>query len=292
MRKNAEFLAKVIFLVLAVSSSLVLVGILLLLAVYGLRTFGEVSFTDFLLGKVWNPDAYGEPQYGLIPNLWGTFLTTIIALFIALPTGILSALFLSERLKGSLRMTIKTIIELFAGFPSVVIGFFGLALVAPLISRLFSVPSGLGVLNAGIILALMSLPTIITISDDALRIVPEAFREASYALGASKWQTSIKVVLPAAKSGIIAAGLLGFGRAVGETMAVLMVAGNAPIIARSLFDPTRTITSTIAIELGEVAQNTTHFFALFTLGLILFLISLVVNLLAESALKKERKVFL
>ncbi|MEO0101834.1 MAG: phosphate ABC transporter permease subunit PstC [candidate division WOR-3 bacterium] len=292
MRKNAEFLAKVIFLVLAVSSSLVLVGILLLLAVYGLRTFGEVKFTDFLFGKVWNPDAYGEPQYGLIPNLWGTFLTTIIALFIALPTGILSALFLSERLKGSLRMTIKTIIELFAGFPSVVIGFFGLTLVAPLISRLFNVPSGLGVLNAGIILALMSLPTIITISDDALRIVPEAFREASYALGASKWQTSIKVVLPAAKSGIIAAGLLGFGRAVGETMAVLMVAGNAPIIARSLFDPTRTITSTIAIELGEVAQNTTHFFALFTLGLILFLISLVVNLLAESALKKERKVFL
>ncbi|MEO0100194.1 MAG: phosphate ABC transporter permease subunit PstC [candidate division WOR-3 bacterium] len=292
MRKNAEFLAKVIFLVLAVSSSLVLVGILLLLAVYGLRTFGEVKFTDFLFGKVWNPDAYGEPQYGLIPNLWGTFLTTIIALLIALPTGILSALFLSERLKGSLRMTIKTIIELFAGFPSVVIGFFGLTLVAPLISRLFNVPSGLGVLNAGIILALMSLPTIITISDDALRIVPEAFREASYALGASKWQTSIKVVLPAAKSGIIAAGLLGFGRAVGETMAVLMVAGNAPIIARSLFDPTRTITSTIAIELGEVAQNTTHFFALFTLGLILFLISLVVNLLAESALKKERKVFL
>lgn len=292
MRKEKDLIAKVIFLIISVSSSLILIGILFLLATYGLRTFAEVKVTEFLFGKVWNPDAYGTPQYGLIPNLWGTFLTTLIALLISLPMGILSAVFLSERMKGSLRIALKSTVELFAGFPSVVIGFFGLTLVAPLISRLFNVPSGLGVLNAGIILGLMSLPTIITISDDALRIVPDTFREASYALGASRWQTSVKVILPAAKSGIIAAGLLGFGRAVGETMAVLMVAGNAPIIAKSLFDSTRTITSTIAIELGEVAQNTTHFFALFTLGLILFFISLVTNLLAENALKKERMRYL
>jgi len=251
-----------------------------------------VRFFDFLFGTVWNPDAYGQPQYGLMPNLWGTFLTTFLAFLIALPSGILSALFLSEAISGRWRIIIKTVVELFAGFPSVVIGFLGLTIVAPLISRLFNVPSGMGVLNASLILALMALPTIITISDDALRAVPATFREASYALGVSKWQTSVKVVLPAARFGVMAASLLGFGRAVGETMAVLMVAGNAPIIAKSLFDPTRTITTTIAIELGEVPSNTTHFFALFTLGLVLFLISLAVNFLSIIIQKKEREVLL
>ncbi len=290
MRKVNDRIAHFLFLTLTILSSSVLLAILLLLVIYGLKTFTAVKLTDFLFGLIWNPDAYGEPKYGLLPNLWGTILTTSIALIFALPSGILSALFLSERLSGRLRVSIKTIVELFAGFPSVVIGFFGLTLVAPLISRLFNVSSGLGVLNAGIILALMSLPTIISVADDALRLVPFSFREASYALGASKWTTSVRVVLPAAKSGIIAASLLGFGRAVGETMAVLMVAGNAPIIARSLFAPTRTITSTIAIELGEVAQGTTHFFSLFALGLILFFISLFINLLSESLLKKEKKI--
>jgi phosphate transport system permease protein len=292
MRKIKDKFGVILFLFLSLISGSVLIGILLFLGIYGLRTFAEVRFTDFLFGTVWNPDAYGQPQYGLLPNLWGTFLTSFLAMLIALPSGIFGALFLSERIAGRWRLGIKTLVELFAGFPSVVIGFLGLTIVAPLISKLFNVPSGIGVLNASLILALMALPTIISISDDALRAVPNSFREASYALGASKWQTSVKVVLPAAKFGVMAASLLGFGRAVGETMAVLMVAGNAPIIAKSLFDPTRTITTTIAIELGEVASNTTHFYTLFTLGLVLFLISLFVNLLSMFIQKKEREILL
>jgi phosphate transport system permease protein len=292
LRHASDQAARAAFLLNAVLAAAVLFGILGFLLVYGVRTFADTSVFKFLAGTRWNPDAYGEPSYGLVPLLVGSLLTTIIALVIAIPLGIAGAVFISERLKGWLRVTVKTVVELFAGFPSVVIGFFGLVVLAPLISRVFGIPSGLNMLNASILLAFMALPTIISVSDDALRVVPQSYREAAYALGATPWTTAIRIVLPAAKSGILAGVMLGFGRAIGETMAVLMVAGNAPIIPKSLFDPVRTITATIAVELGETPFNTTHFYALFALGLVLFLVALGTNLLAESLIRREKRSFM
>ncbi|MFO7637713.1 MAG: phosphate ABC transporter permease subunit PstC [bacterium] len=291
LRNIGDRAARLVFMANALLAAVVLLGILGYLLVYGLRTFAGTPVAGFLFGGRWNPDAYGEPMYGLVPLLAGSFFTTLIALAVGIPVGIAGAVFIAERLKGRFRVVVKTVVELFAGFPSVVLGFFGLVVIAPFISRLFNVPSGLGLLNAGFILALMSLPTIISVSDDAIRVVPQSYREAAYALGATPWTTAIRVVLPAAKSGILAAVMLGFGRAVGETMAVLMVAGNAAIIPKSLFDPVQTITATIAIELGEVPFHTTHFYALFALGLVLFLIALATNLVAESLIRREKRSF-
>jgi len=292
LRRTMDWSVRAVFLGAAVVGSAVLLGILVYLAVYGLRTFKEISPLSFLFGAVWNPDAYGKPSFGLLPLLVGSLTTTALALAIAVPSGIASAVFLSERLKGRVRIAVKTAVELFAGFPSVVLGFFGLVVLAPLIARVFHVNSGLGILNAGLLLALMAMPTIISVADDALRVVPQSYREAAYALGATPWTTAIRVVLPAAKSGILAGTMLGFGRAVGETMAVLMVAGNASWIPKSLLDPARTITTTIAIELGETPFHTTHFYSLFALGLVLFFITLGTNLLAESMIKREKRSFM
>lgn len=319
LRRGLDRGIRQVFLANSLLSTFVLLGILLFLFLYGIRTFlpppkpapsvlsdsemdatfieetdqteRPVTIWEFFLGKTWNPDAYGEPHYGIIPLLIGSLLTTIIALAIAVPAGIASAIFIAERLEGWLQTTVKTVVELFAGFPSVVLGFFGLVVLGPLLARIAQVSSGLGLLTAGIVLGTMALPTVITVSDDAIRIVPHSYREAAYALGASRFTTAIRIVLPAARSGILAATMLGFGRAIGETMAVLMVAGNAPLIPKSLFDPVRTITSTIAIELGETAFNTIHFFSLFALGFVLFLIALATNLLAELLIQREKRTF-
>jgi phosphate transport system permease protein len=291
LRKLVDKGAGALFRANSLLSAVVLLGILAFLLYYGVRTFRETSVFGFLFGTKWNPDAYGEPAYGLVPLLIGSVLSTAIALVIAIPLGVASAILISERLKGWVRIAVKTMVELFAGFPSVVLGFFGLVVLAPLIARVFHVPSGLNLLNAGVLLGLMSLPTIISVSDDALRVVPQSYREAAYALGATPWTTAFRIVLPAARSGILAAIMLGFGRAVGETMVVLMVAGNAAIIPHSLFDPIRTITSTIAIELGESAFGSTHFYSLFALGFVLFLIALGTNLVAESLFRREKRSF-
>ena len=291
LRKVADRGVRSVFLANAILSAVVLLGILAFLLFYGIRTFSGTPLLKFLSGTVWNPDAYGEPSYGLLPLLLGSLASTAIALIIAIPLGVASAVFISERLKGWVRVTVKTLVELFAGFPSVVLGFFGLVVLAPLLARIFHVPSGLNLLNAGLLLGLMSLPTIISVADDALRVVPHSYREAAYALGATPWTTATRIVLPAARSGILAAVMLGFGRAVGETMAVLMVAGNAALMPKSLFDPIRTITSTIAIELGESAFGSTHFYALFALGFVLFLIALGTNLVAESLIRREKRSF-
>ena len=292
IRTARDRAARWTFFVAALLGVIVLLGILVFLFVYGVKMFREVPVFRFLFGMVWNPDAYGQSQFGLIPLLWGSFLTTLIALMIAVPFGIASALFIAERLKGRVRVVVKTMVELFAGFPSVVLGFFGLVVLAPFISHLFHVSSGLNLLNVSLLLAFMSLPTIISVSDDALRVVPHSYREAAFALGATPWTTALRIILPAAKSGILAACMLGFGRAVGETMAVLMVAGNAPIMTKSLFEPVRTITSTIAIELGESSFGSSHFYSLFALGAVLFLITLATNLIAETLIKRERRSFM
>lgn len=291
MRLLKEKIMKLLFFVSAILAASVIFGILAILIFYGGQAFKEINLLEFLFGRTWNPDAYGEPKYGIIPLLVGSLFTTVIALAIAAPTGVASALYISERMKGKPKMIIKTLVEILAGFPSVVIGFFGLVVISSVITKVFGVYSGLNMLNAGLLLGMMALPTIISISEDALQSVPSSYREAALGLGSNNWQAAVKVILPAAKPGIIAALMLGFGRAVGETMTVLMVAGNAAIIPRSLFDPVRTITSTIAIELGEVPFGTSHFYALFALALLLFIITLLTNIVAEAMLKKEKARF-
>ena len=265
----------------------ILVGILYLLLSNTLKAFVNIPFSSFF-NFHWNPSAHGEASYGILQLLWSSVLVTVVAMVIAIPLGIGVAVFLSEVAPEKLRSIIKPIVEILAGVPSVTIGFIGIVLIGPFIAETFGLSNGFNALNGAVLLAFMSLPTIVSVSEDALRSVPKSFREASYALGANKWLTILKVILPAAGSGIIAACILGFGRAIGETMTVLMVTGNATAMPDSLFDPVRTVTATIAIELGEVPFDTPHYYALFVLGLLLFIISLLINFLSEWVASKFR----
>jgi phosphate transport system permease protein len=218
-----------------------------------------------------------------------TFLVTLGAMFIAIPIGIGVAAYLSDVAHWRVREVVKPLVEILAGIPSVVVGFLGIVLFGPAISKIFGVSNGLNALNGSLLLAIMSLPTIISISEDSLNAVPHAFSEASLALGANRWQTLVRVKIPAALSGIIAAVMLGMGRAIGETMTVLMATGNARSFPTGFLQSVRTMTADIAIELGEVPFNTTHYYALFAIGLILFIITFLVNMVADIVLRKYQE---
>ncbi|MDI6751643.1 MAG: phosphate ABC transporter permease subunit PstC [bacterium] len=287
MRRLKEKAIHLILFLTAISSVFLILGIFALLLTEGLKTFRDVSVMSFLFGIRWNPEAYGQPSYGILSMVFSTFLVTSCAIIIAGPLGVAVAAYISEGAPHKARDIIKGAIEILAGIPSVAIGFVGIVLVGPLITKVFGI-SGLSGLNGGILLAIMALPTIISVSEDSLRAVPKSYKEASFALGASKWETLTKTVLPAAFSGICAGVVLGIGRAIGETMTVLMVTGNSLSIPKSIFDPLRTMTATIALELGEVAKGTTHYYAIFGIGAILFIISLATNLIAEHISIKMR----
>ncbi len=271
-------------------SVVVLLGIFALLVFTSIPAFSEVNLKDFLFGTTWNPTSYVKEQYGIIPMLVSTFMVTIGALAIAIPLGIGTAAYLSDVASPRVREIAKPTVEILAGIPSVVIGFLGIVLVGPFLSKVFGIHNGLNALNGSILLAVMALPTIVSISEDALSNVPKSYGQASLALGATKWQTVIKVKIPSALSGIIAACMLGMGRAIGETMTVLMATGCAPAMPERFLGPVRTLTSSIAIELGEVAYNTTHYYALFALGLVLFIITFFVNMTSDIILHKFEKV--
>jgi phosphate transport system permease protein len=221
--------------------------------------------------------------------LVSTGLVTLGAMLIAIPLGIFTAAYLSELAPSKVKTFLKPLIEMLAAIPSVAIGFLGIVLVGPGIAKIFGLSNGLNAFNGSVLLAVMALPTIITISEDAINAVPLSHREASLALGANKWQTIFKVTLPAALPGLIAAVMLGLGRALGETMTVLMATGNAAVMPKGFLDAVRTITATIAIEMGEVPYQTTHYFALFAIAVILFLITLIINLLGEYFANRLRK---
>lgn len=265
---------------------LVLAGIFGLLVYTAIPAFREISITEFLFTARWNPTSYSNIQYGTGAMLLSTLMVTVGALLFSIPLGIGTAAYLSDVASERVREIAKPIIEILAGIPSVVIGFLGIVLVGPLISKLFNISNGLNALNGSVLLGIMALPTIISISEDALNSVPSSFYEASLALGATRWQTVIKVKIPAAMSGIFAACMLGMGRAIGETMTVLMATGNAPALAGSFLDSVRTMTATIAIELGEVPYYTTHYYALFGVGLFLFIITFLVNMMSDIVLNK------
>lgn len=247
----------------------------------------NIGVAEFLFGKSWYPTSSPIAEYGVLPLIMGTLWVSIGAILLALPIGLITAIFLAEIASARFRSILKPVIELLAGIPSVVYGFFGLVVLVPLIQQTFNLAVGETALAGSIILAIMALPTIITISEDALLTTPRSLKEASLALGASRWQTLVRVIIPYSKSGIIAACILGIGRAVGETMAVLMVTGNAAVMPHSLLQPVRTIPATIAAELGEASLGGVHFKALFALGIILFLITMGFNFVVELTKSKK-----
>ena len=247
----------------------------------------KITVSEFLLGNEWYPTSVPAAQFGVLPLILGTLWVSLGAILLALPIGLITAIYMAEVADERLRRILKPIIELLAGIPSVVYGFFGLVVIVPLIQSTFKLPVGETALAGSIVLAIMALPTIITISEDALRTTPTSLREASLALGATRFQTLMRVVVPYAKSGITAASILGIGRAVGETMAVLMVTGNASVIPHSMLQPVRTIPATIAAELGEAPFGGTHFQSLFALGIILFIITMGFNMLVDLTRNKK-----
>jgi phosphate transport system permease protein len=247
----------------------------------------NIQPSEFFAGKEWFPTSTPSAQFGLLPLLLGTLWVSLGAILLALPFGIAVAIYLSELAGKRMRSILKPVIELLAGIPSVVYGFFGLIVIVPLIRNVFELPVGETALAGSIVLAIMALPTIITVAEDAMRNTPIAMKESSLALGATHWQTIYRVTIPYASSGILAAIVLGIGRAVGETMAVLMVTGNAAVIPHTLTEPVRTIPATIAAELGEASAGSVQYQALFMLGAILFVLTLVISIVAEI-IRKDR----
>lgn len=262
-----------------------LFGIMLILFTEGLPIIKSISPLRFLFGLHWYP-VHEPPEFGILPLLLASFMVTLGAIIVALPLGLGCAIYLSEIAHPGIRDLTKPFIEMLAGIPSVVYGFFGLVFLAPLIQRIGHLPTGLTGGTASIILGIMALPTVTSIAEDAISSVPRNLREASFALGATRWETITRTVLPAAKSGIFTSAILGIGRAIGETMTVLMVAGGSAIIPGHFFRPVRTMTATIAAEMGEAPMGSLHYHALFAIGLILFLLTLGLSLAADWV--KER----
>jgi phosphate transport system permease protein len=290
MKKKKEKGIALFFMINGASVILILCGIFYLLLSSSFSAWKEVGFLHFLTGRMWNPSGYYESVYGILSLLRGTLMVTFGAIVIALPIGVACAGYLAEVAAPWEREIIKPIIEMLAGVPSVVIGFFGLIVLNRFIAGMFNIPNGLNAINGSILLALMALPTIISIAEDALAAVPNEFKEASLALGASRWQTLRLVVFPAAASGVSAGIMLGVGRAIGETMTVVMATGNALAWTNSYFDSVRTMTANIAIELGEVAYNTTHYYSLFAVGFVLFTMTFVLSLFADIFLHRAGEV--
>jgi phosphate transport system permease protein len=269
--------------------SIIVLGLILTFLVYNsINFFRQYPIFDFLGGTQWSPTVV--EKFGFVPLLVGSLEVSFGAILIALPLGVGVAIYIGELAPRILREIIKPIIEVLATLPSVVIGFIGLKAVVPLVKEVFGLSIGLTALSGSVMLAFMTLPTIISISEDAINAVPTRFRHASYALGATKWETTIRTVVPAASSGIIAAVMLGLGRVVGETMTVLMITGNSPRIVFSWLQPVRTITATIAAEMGETVQGGLHYSALFAIGLILFIITFLINLIADRYVSRIRSI--
>lgn len=284
-REQLDGLFKIIFKGTGILTIVLLAGIFFMLFANSLLFFLEVSPIDFFTGSQWDP----ETNYSILPLLLSTSLVALGSMLIAVPLGVLTAAFLSEFAPKKMQLILKPMIEMLAAIPSVAIGFLGIVLVGPALANAFGIQNGLNALNGSILLAIMALPTIVTVSEDAINAVPKSHRETSYALGANRWETLFKVTLPAAMPGLIAAVMLGLGRALGETMTVLMATGNAAAIPKGFLDSVRTITATIAIEMGEVPYQTTHYFALFAIAALLFLITFIVNLLGEYFANRLRK---
>lgn len=294
MRKNQrtrvrEAAIRAFFFASGILAVLVLLGIFATLLATAIPAFREIKPGEFVLKTNWDPTSPEKAEYGILSMVVSTLLVTGGALLIAVPIGIGVAAYLSDVAHWRVREILKPVVEILAGIPSVVVGFLGIVLFGPFIAKVFHTGHGLNAANGSVLLAIMALPTIISISEDALSAVPAAYGEASLALGASRWQTLVRVKLPAGLSGIIAATMLGMGRAIGETMTVLMATGNARSFPHGFLESVRTMTAGIAIELGEVPYYTTHYYALFAIGLVLFVMTFAVNMAADVVLRKYQE---
>ncbi|MBI5399223.1 phosphate ABC transporter permease subunit PstC [Candidatus Saganbacteria bacterium] len=291
MKRPFEFIIEKLVLISGLASIIFVVLIFVFLLKEGLSLFGQENLWGFLFGQNWYPIS-DPPQFGILPLILGSFLVTLGAIIIAVPLGLASAIYVAEVAPSGIRDVLKTGIELLAAIPSIVLGFIGIVTLAPFLKNVFHLSSGLTALAGSIMLAFMAMPTIVSIIEDSIVSVPKSYKEGSLALGATRWQTIYRVILPAASSGILAAIMLGIGRVVGETMAVLMITGNAAVMPTSFLQPVRTLTATVAAEMGEAVAGSGHYYALFAIGIVLFVISFAINLLADWFLhrgKKKRK---
>ncbi len=281
--------ARVLVFIGGISAVVFILGIFVFVTKEGLDfVFGALNLREFFTSIEWRPTS-NNPTYGALALIVGTASVTGFAMLCSVPLSLGAALFIAEFATGKTRETLKILVEMLAAIPSVVWGFVGMSIMHPLIIRIFDVPLGLGVLNAGLILGLMAAPIMTTIAEDALKAVPDTYREAAEALGATRWEVILKVVIPASKNGLLAAVLLGVGRGFGETMAVLMASGHAINLPTSVFDSVRALTATIASELGDTVYGSDHYGALFTLGILLFLVTFVINLTADVVVRGIRK---
>ncbi|MFH2066750.1 MAG: phosphate ABC transporter permease subunit PstC [Pseudomonadota bacterium] len=277
------------FLTVATASVSILVMITLFLFMEGIPIFQKISVRDFLFGEYWYPTAE-PPDFGIFPLIAGSLAVTFLSAMISIPLGVLTAIYLAEIASYQFREIVKPVVELLASLPSVVIGFFGMVIVAPFLQEVFDVATGLNLFNAALMLAFMSVPTICSISEDAIYSVPVSLKEASLALGATSLDTIVRVTIPASISGISTAVILGMSRAIGETMVVLMVAGGAAMMPGSIFDPVRPLPASIAAEMAEAPYRGDHYYALFAIGIVLFAFTFMFNIVADYVSNRYRQV--
>jgi phosphate transport system permease protein len=287
LRKFKEFFVEKLILICGLAAIFFVILIFLFLTKEGLAVFKSVTPANFIFGKSWYP--ISEPaQLGILPLIFGSLMVTLGAAIISIPIGVACAVYIAEIAPLKIKEVLKAGIELLAAIPSVVLGFIGMVTLVPWVKSTFNLPTGLTALSGSIILAFMAMPTIVSVAEDALYSVPKSYKEGAFALGATHWQTIYRVLLPAASSGIVAAVMLGIGRVIGETMAVMMITGNAAVIPQSILVPVRTLTATIAAEMGEAVVGSEHYFALFAIGIVLFIMSFIINVTADLFLHKRR----
>ncbi|MGD0783105.1 MAG: phosphate ABC transporter permease subunit PstC [Candidatus Aminicenantales bacterium] len=288
LRAAKEFVIEKLIFLSCIASIVFVALIFVFLLKEGVALFKTISPGAFLSGRFWYPIS-DPPKLGILPLILGSLLVTAGAIVLAVPLGIASAFYIAEIAPRRLRGVLKSLVEILAAIPSVVLGFIGMITLVPFIKKFFNLPTGLTALSGAIMLAFMALPTIISISEDSINAVPREYKEGAIALGATHWQTLYRVVIHGALPGVIAAAMLGIGRVFGETMAVMMVTGNAAVIPRGLMQPVRTLTATIAAEMGEAVRGSEHYYALFAIGIVLFLISFAINFTADLFLNRGRK---
>jgi phosphate transport system permease protein len=288
LRKFREGIIEKAILLNGFACILFVILIFVFLAKDGLTLFKTIAVQDFLFGRIWSPLAE-PPQFGILPLFLGSLFVTIGATVISVPLGIACAIFIGEIAPRWMREFLKAGVELLAAIPSIVIGFIGMTLLGPVVKNLFHLPTGLTAVTGSIALAFMAIPTMVSIMEDAITSVPRTYKEGSFALGATHWQTIYRVIIPAASSGIVAAIMLGIGRVIGETMAVMMLTGNASVMPTTILAPVRTMTATVAAEMGETVRGSEHYFSLFAIGLVLFGITFLINFLADTARHRKNK---
>lgn len=288
LRLVKEFIIEKLIFFSGIASIVFVVLIFAFLLKEGILFFKEIGILKFISGRYWYPISEPE-QFGILPMILGSLLVTLGAVIFAVPLSIGAAFYISEVAPVKIKDILKAGIEMLAAIPSVVLGFIGMITLVPLVKSAFHIPTGLTAFSGSIMLGLMSMPTIISISEDAINAVPKAYKEGALALGATRWQAMYRVTIYAALPGIIAASMLGIGRVIGETMAVMMITGNAAVIPHTFFAPVRTLTATIAAEMGETVHGSQHYYSLFAIGIILFVITFIINIIVDFVLHRKSK---